>query len=141
MDYRKAWNEVKAMLERSLEEGEDRRFNEDPDTRESGMYEAYKRVLDHVKKLEAADPEAIKVGDTVRIANSDLCFDAYRDWIVRNVKNPFLSARWGRYRVPPRDATGLVRYIAPHGYQGHTLAYVEVGNVGYIMQIDGLEKI
>ena len=53
MDYRKAWEAVKLKVERSLEEGEDRRFNEDSDTRESGVYEAYKRIHDHMIELES----------------------------------------------------------------------------------------
>ena len=141
MDYRKAWYDVKAMLERSLEEGEDRRFNEDADTRERGMYEAYKRVLDHVNNLEAKIPGVIKVGDIVRISDRKLCYDTYRDWITRNIKNPFLVARWADCRTPRYHASGVVRYIAPHGYHARDLAYVEIGNACYIIGVDGLELI
>lgn len=83
MDYRKAWEAVKLKVEQSVEEGEDRRFNEDSDTRESGMYEAYKKILDHMIELESAEtletPEAPEAPELSirekRVALAEKCDD------------------------------------------------------------------
>lgn len=141
MDYRKAWNAVKDMLELSVEEGEDRDFNDESGTRESGMYEAYKRVLDHMKELESQIPGVIKVGDTVRVVNSGKVYSCYSDWIRANIENPFLAAKWAYCRRIENDAIGVVKVIAPHGTQERDLAYIEVGKVCFIIAVEGLELI
>lgn len=142
MDYRKAWDEVKAKLEESLEEGYDNGYDDaESDSRESGMYEAYKRVLDHMKSLESTIPGIIKIGDTVRVSNSGEVYSCYSDWIRANVENPFLAAKWARCRAIKTGAIGVVRVIAPHDTQDRDLAYIEVGNVCFIMALEGLEKI
>lgn len=141
MDYRKAWDAVKDMLELSLEEGEDRNFNDDSNTRESGMYEAYKRVFDHMTELESQIPGVIKVGDTVRVVNSGEVYSCYSDWIRANIENPFLAAKWASCRRLENDAIGVVKVIAPHGTQERDLAYIDVGKVCFIIALDGLELI
>lgn len=141
MDYRKAWDEVKAKLEESLEEGRDIGANDETDTRESGMYEAYERTLAHMKELESGIPGVIKVGDTVRVVDGDRVYQLYSAWIRANVGNPFLSARWAHCRRIREDAIGVVKVIAPHGEEDRDLAYIQVGNACYIIGLDGLELI
>lgn len=143
MDYRKAWDEVKAKLEESVEEGLDNGYDKGSGTSfENGAYHAYKRVLDHMKELESeVVSKEIRVGDTVRVVNGDLCYNVYQDWIKINVSNPFLAVRWAACRAIRNGAVGLVRYIAPHGQFDNVLAYIEVDNACYIMDLEGLEKI
>lgn len=141
MDYRKAWDKVKAKLEESLEEGRDRGFDEGSETYYSGMYDAYKRVFDHVTELESQIPDVIKVGDTVRVVNSGEVYSCYSDWIRANIENPFLAAKWAYCRRLENDAIGVVKVIAPHGTQERDLAYIDVGKVCFIIALDGLELI
>lgn len=141
MDYRKAWDEVKAMLVLALEEGEDCGYNNDSDTRKSGMYEAFKRVSDRMAKLESAIPGIIKVGDTVRVSNIGKVYSCYSEWIRANVESPFLAAKWARCRAIKSDAIGVVKVIAPHGNQDRDLAYIDVGKICFIIAIEGLELI
>lgn len=142
MDYRKAWDEVKSKLEESIQEGRDNGYDEGSETYASGMYDAYKRVLDHVISLESQIPEDIKVRDTVRVVNPDLCYPSYGDWIKQNVENPFLAVRWAANRVLRKGETGIVRYLAPHSPEDKTvIAYIDVGNACFMIRIDGLEKI
>lgn len=142
MDYRKAWDEVKSKLEESIEEGLDNGYDKGSGTSfENGAYHAYKRVLDHMKELESKIPGVIKVGDTVRVSNSGEVYSCYSDWIQANIDNPFLAAKWARCRAIRNGAIGVVRVIAPHGDQDRDVAYIEVGNACYIMDLEGLEKI
>lgn len=141
MDYRKAWDEVKSKLEESIQEGRDNGYDEGSETYASGMYDAYKRVLDHVRSLESQIPKDIKIGDTVRVLNIGGLYPCYREWILQYITNPFLAAKWGRYRRLDSGSIGVVRYIAPHGTQDCNLAYIEVGNVCFIMALEGLELI
>lgn len=141
MDYRKAWDEVKAKLEESVQEGRDNGYDEGSETYQSGMYDAYKRVLDHVISLESQIPEDIKVGDTVRASNSGEVYSSYSDWIRFNIDNPFLAAKWAHCRAIKNGAIGVVRVIAPHGKQDRDVAYIEVGNACFMIALEGLEKI
>ena len=142
MDYRKAWDEVKTLLEDAVQEGRDNGYDTGDETYHTGMYDAFKRILDNVVELESVIGSGeIEVGDTVRVANSGWLYPSYRDWILQNVTNPFFSARWARDRRLTQDATGVVRYVAPHGTQDRTLAYIEIDNVCFIVALEGLEKV
>jgi hypothetical protein len=142
MDYRKAWDEVKAKLGESIEEGRDNGYDEGEETYPSGMYDAYKRVLDHMKELESQIPGDIKVGDTVRIVKLGLIYPSYVEWIRKNVTNPLLAARWDRDRRLRHTEIGVVRYVAPHSPGSMaTIAYVEIGGGCYMVEINGLEKV
>lgn len=141
MDYRKAWDEITDYLERGVEEGEACGYNNASDTRDSGLYEAYKRVLDLMRLLESKIPENIKVGDFVRVTDSAQIYPAFSEWIAKNIENPFLIVKWAKYSVLPKGASGIVRHIAPHGTQDRDLAYVEVGKSCFIVTLDSLEKI
>ena len=142
MDYRKAWDEVKSKLEDAVQEGRDNGYDEGAETYVSGKYDAYSTTLDHMIELESVIGSGeIEVGDTVRVANTGWVYLSYRDWILQNVTNPFFSARWARDRRLTQDATGVVRYIAPHGTQNRNLAYIEIDNMCFIVALEGLEKV
>lgn len=141
MDYRKAWDEVKAKLEESVQEGRDNGYDEGSETYQSGMYDAYKRVLDHVISLESKIPGVIKVGDIVRVKNELEVYSSYTDWIRDHIDNPFLVAKWDHGRRLHRSAIGIVRVIAPHGMQNRDLAFIEVNNVCFIIALEALELI
>jgi hypothetical protein len=144
MDYRKAWDEVKSKLDLAIAEGEDNGYDDtESATRESGMYEAYKRVYDDMVKLESEIvSKEIRVGDTVRVVNPGLCYSSYSGWIKENVENPLLAVRWAANRSLRKGETGLVRYLAPHspGVKA-MIAYIDVGNACFMIEINGLEKI
>ena len=55
MDFRKAWIQVKENLELTVDEGQANGYDENSDTHDAGMYEAYKRVLDHMQRLESEE--------------------------------------------------------------------------------------
>jgi hypothetical protein len=142
MDYRKAWDEVRSRLVDALDEGRDNGYDEEIATYENGMYEAYKRTLDHMISLESRIPEDIKVGDTVRIVKIGLIYPSYVEWIRKNVTNPLFAARWDRNRRLRHSDFGIVRYIAPHSLGSTaTIAYVDTGNACYMIDINGLEKV
>lgn len=143
MDYRKAWDEIKTGLEGILGDMRDTGADKPvDDMRVYGMYEAYKNVLHDMTALESKIvSQEIEVGDTVRVIEPGLTYPCYSEWIRDNIDNPFLAAKWGRDRRLNPDATGVVRRIAPHGKFNRTLAYVEVGNVCFIIALEALEKI
>jgi hypothetical protein len=144
MDYRKAWDEVKSKLEESIQEGLDNGYDKGSGTSfENGAYHAYKRVYDDMVKLESETvSKEIRVGDTVRVVNPGLCYSSYSGWIKENVENPLLAVRWAANRSLRKGETGLVRYLAPHspGVKA-MIAYIDVGNACFMIEINGLEKI
>lgn len=144
MDYRKAWDEVKSNLEEAIAEGYNNGYDDTESvTRESGMYEAYKRVYDNMVELEGqVVSKDIRVGDTVRVVNPGACYTSYSAWVKENVENPFLAVRWAANRSVRKGATGLVRRLAPHTPGSNfMIAYVDVGNACFMIETGGLEKI
>lgn len=143
MDYRKAWDEVKSGLVDAITEGQYHGYDGESENYYSGMYKAYKKILDKMIALESEDvTEGIKVGDTVRVVNPDLCYTSHVDWIKRNVNNPFLAVRWAANRATRRGLVGLVRYVAPHSPENDALiAYVDIGHACFMIDVNGVEKV
>lgn len=55
MDYRKAWDDINFMVVAAVEEGQFHGFDKGSENYYAGMYVAYKRVLDRMKKLESEE--------------------------------------------------------------------------------------
>lgn len=142
MDYRKAWEKVRSQLEQTLDLADICQCNTDSNTFSAGAYHAYKRTFTAMVELESEIvSKEIEIGDTVRIENPAACYPNYREWIVINIDNPFLATRWAVGRSPSNRALGVVRHIAPHGTRDVMIAYVQIGNACYMVDVAALEKI
>lgn len=144
MDYRKAWDRVKSLVEDAVEEGQFNGYNGSrEDMRVYGMYQAYDRILNTTVELESEGvSEEIAVGDKVRVVNVDVVYPSYRDWVKKNIDNPFLALRWAVSRSLGGREIGVVKCLAPHGTQeGVIIAYIQIGDACYMIDVAGLEKI
>lgn len=102
--------------------------------------EVFKKWLpEEVESVEEYD--GIKVGDTVSVVDPGKSYTTYREWVMRNVPNPILAARYAECRKVKNGVVGRVRYIAPHGRFDSILAYIDSGKICYLVSIDGLEKV
>jgi hypothetical protein len=52
MTLQRAWDELKELMERGIEEGKVCGYDTPSDRKEHGMYKVYDRVLDKMKRLE-----------------------------------------------------------------------------------------
>lgn len=87
----------------------------------------------------------IKVGDKVRIVDSDQCYPTYKDWLKENADfDQALMFDWGS--TPPYGYLAIVHAIARHSSVDDSLLYlVGMERDGdermYLMAEDGIEKI
>lgn len=92
----------------------------------------------------------IKVGDKVKIVDSGKIYSSYWQWVIENVEDKGLIARY-KYEGSPNyfDETYIVRAIAPHGRYQSTkqLAYIERATLEdcpsecVLIEINGIEKV
>lgn len=94
----------------------------------------------------------IEVGDKVKIVTNGRVYSTYADWVVENVHDPRMVARFAYGQVPNEDDTVyVVKAIAPNGMTGMKLAYIQryfnysdvisKQQSCYLIRIDGLEKV
>lgn len=106
------------------------------------------------KQLAEANDKIIKVGDKVKIKDSDLSYITYVNWIVENVSNIKLAACYNYNAIPKMDGDEyIVKAIASwKNGSNNMLAYIQRyykfnnGEVDdnqpcYLIRIDGLEKV
>lgn len=109
-------------------------------------------AMDRLSKELSKDK--IAVGDKVKIVNRSLVYTTYADWVVENVSDPCMVARFAYDQLPNDDDTVyVVKAIATHGVFGKTkLAYiqnyfkynsgvVDIQRPCYLVDIEGLEKV
>lgn len=101
-----------------------------------------------MERLEQAiNPDAIKVGDRAKIKSLGGIYHSYYDWIAKNVTDVKDAACWVYSPelpiCPNINHKYCVKYIAPHGSQNTTLAFIMDCNYlrGYVYDINALEKI
>lgn len=101
-----------------------------------------------IERLEQAiNPDAIKVGDKVKIESLGGIYHSYYDWIAKNVTDVKDAACWvysPEFPICPNiNHKYCVKHIAPHGSQNTTLAFIMDCNYlrGYVYDINALEKI
>ncbi len=109
-------------------------------------------AMDRLNKELGEDK--IEVGDKVKIVNNGFVYTTYTHWVVSNVPDPLMVARFAYGQKPNMgNAVYTVEAIAPHSkYNKETLVYVQryydsFSNVldtsqpCYLISIDGLEKV
>lgn len=96
------------------------------------------------------EKEKIKVGDIVRVKDSDECYPLYTEWMIENLKGKpnYLEylAYFNYNHKTEKDEEYKVIYIAPHKYiKNCTLCLIQVNKYNfyscYLIDIDGLEKV
>lgn len=109
------------------------------------LSEGVKIAMERLEQL--ISPDVIHVGDLVNFRHVNIdsyCYGTYISWVVKNVKNPEHIARW-QFDTKCKDAYDnyVVRYIAPHGTNGETLAFIEncENCKCYLVSVFALEKI
>lgn len=98
-----------------------------------------------MKRLEQSiNPNAIRVGDKVRLKNGDGMYCCHMQWVVDNVTDIRDVARW-QYNNTFCDIHHkyLVKYIGLNECTNEMIAYItEVGiDRGYLFSLNALEKI
>ena len=91
----------------------------------------------------------IKEGDTVKVVEPGCLYADYVDWVLRNITDPDLLARWVYGgRVPGNDEIYKVVKIAPHSEKTGCarLAFIKgtVSHISYkcyLIGVDGLKKV
>ena len=94
------------------------------------------------------DPE-IKEGDKVRVVKPGAVYADYVSWVLRNIIDPNLLARWAcGSRIPENDGIYEVVKVALHseGTSYAKLAFIKDAYGGasykcYLIDVDGLEKV
>ena len=90
------------------------------------------------------DADKIKVGDKVWVVNSGEKYPNYVDWVIKNVEDKVDIARFAYHdRRKLNDETGKVVAVAPHNHidKDCLLAYVQIGELCYLFNMNGLKKI
>lgn len=101
-------------------------------------------IIEELRAKCLKKKNAIKVGDKVRIVNSDQCYTTYKDWLRKNADfDQALMFDWGN--TPPYGYWAVVRTIAEHGEDGSLLYLVSMERDGgerlYLMDESGIKKL
>lgn len=84
----------------------------------------------------------ISVGDKVRVVRYGQTYTSYRDWVELHVINPKDALKWAEEVLPQDNDIGIVKYLASHEYSyDGDIAYVEIANKCYMINVRGLEKV
>ena len=86
----------------------------------------------------------IKVGDRVEVVDSGCKYPNYIEWVIKNVEDKADIARFAyQDRRKLNGKTGKVIAVAPHNHidKDWFLAYVQIGELCYLFNMDGLKKI
>ena len=108
----------------------------------------YCYLMDETGLERFADTE-IKEGDTVKVVEPGCVYADYVNWVLRNITDPDLLARWAyRGRMPGNDEIYKVVKIAPHSEKTGCarLAFIKgtVSHISYkcyLIGVDGLKKV
>lgn len=99
-----------------------------------------KQAIDGLFKVKR-----IAVGDRVKVIDAGAVYDAYWEWVVNNVNDLGLVARYSYNGNIDRNATYRVKAIAQHGAScGRMLAYIEKDgftSACYLIDIGGIQKV
>ena len=98
--------------------------------------------------------DKIEVGDKVKIVDNGRIYSTYADWVVENVSDTRMVARYAYGHAPNmNNAVYMVKAVAPYSkYNEETLVYVQryyeflsgaldISQPCYLIGIDGLEKV
>lgn len=102
------------------------------------------------KKILREKEKEIKVGDIVRVKDSDECYPLYTEWLIKNLKD---TPDYLEYLVhfsydynTDKNKEYEVIYIAPHEYHKNcTLCFIKTNEHTiyscYLIDINALEKV
>lgn len=87
----------------------------------------------------------IAVGDRVKVADAGCIYETYWKWVVNNINDPGLIARYSYNGNIDLNATYRVKAIAPHENDcNRMLAYIErdgFASACYLISVDGIRKV
>lgn len=87
----------------------------------------------------------IAVGDRVKVVDVGCIYETYWKWVVNNINDPGLIARYSYNGNIDLNATYRVKAIAPHEDDcNRMLAYIERDgfvSACYLISVDGIRKV
>lgn len=99
-----------------------------------------KQAIDGLFKIKR-----IAVGDRVKVVDVGCIYETYWKWVVNNINDPGLIARYSYNGNIDLNATYRVKAIAPHEDDcNRMLAYIERDgfvSACYLISVDGIRKV
>ena len=88
-----------------------------------------------------ADMDSIKEGDSVVVTDTGHTYSTYTSWVIENIKNKELIAKYKYGETPVKGEKFHVEKIAKHGGWNDMVAFISGISGCYLIGLKGLKKV